>query len=252
VASWRWVAHLLVLSLYPLLAFFGGLAKAKPAGPRLPGTVGGLLFVGGVQMALFLVLLGVAWLFSRFSRADAGLARPLRWPALAQGFVYSLVLRLGFVVFVRLIAGAFLMVGVSSHDVSRFLKDQAPETGNLVPHAALHNPLYALVLFTFLSFAVAGLVEELWRATTMSALYRLLGHWDPRARAVGAIVLSSLVFGLGHWSYGPGAAVGTALIGGFLACVIWRHRSVWPAIMAHGFFDACSFWFLLNTVRPGH
>jgi membrane protease YdiL (CAAX protease family) len=55
------------------------------------------------------------------------------------------------------------------------------------------------------------------------------------------VVLTSLIFGIGHLPQGMLAVAMTALIGMALGAIMVLHRSVWPAVIAHGMFDATSF-----------
>jgi membrane protease YdiL (CAAX protease family) len=47
-----------------------------------------------------------------------------------------------------------------------------------------------------------------------------------------------VIFGLGHSLQGPLTMGLTAVLGFFLGLVIVFHRSIWPAVLAHGMFDA--------------
>ena len=55
-----------------------------------------------------------------------------------------------------------------------------------------------------------------------------------------AIVLIGVAFGAAHLPMGALAAVAAGLIGIFLG-IIFIHRSIWPAVIAHGLFDATTF-----------
>ena len=53
--------------------------------------------------------------------------------------------------------------------------------------------------------------------------------------------ISSLIFGLIHWSMGLHAIVNTAIIGAVFMVVMWRTGSVVPTIIAHFFVNYVSF-----------
>jgi len=53
--------------------------------------------------------------------------------------------------------------------------------------------------------------------------------------------VSSLIFGLIHWSMGLHAIVNTAIIGAVFMVVMWRTGSVVPTIIAHFFVNYVSF-----------
>ena len=56
-----------------------------------------------------------------------------------------------------------------------------------------------------------------------------------------AIVLIAIAFGAGHLPMGILAAAAAGVLGLFLGIILIVHRSIWPAVIAHGFFDATSF-----------
>jgi membrane protease YdiL (CAAX protease family) len=92
---------------------------------------------------------------------------------------------------------------------------------------------------TLVSFVVAGLREEIWRAGTLAAMRAL---W-PRAFASRggqylAVTLIAVLFGAMHLGMGIIAAFMAGVLGFLLGVIMILHRSVWPAVIAHGLFDA--------------
>lgn len=79
-----------------------------------------------------------------------------------------------------------------------------------------------------------GFYEEvLARGWLLGRSRRLLpGRWPP-------VLLSSVLFGLGHGYQGAFGVAQTAVIGVVLALLFLRWRTLWPLILAHG---------LLNTI----
>lgn len=236
---------LILIGFYPL--FVSLLGKLRPerasSGPSLPSSVTGLIVFSGLELGVFGVFWLLGWAFSRATKDDL----LLRWrggimPVL-QGFGYALALRLGLVFLIIFVAGIVLTAtGMDPKQFAKFIQDNQPQTDSLFSKAALANPLYLLAMTTILSFVVAGCREELWRTAALASLRNLLpDHWTETARWVWAIVLSSIVFGLGHIYQGGLGVVLTALLGAGLGVVTWRHRSIWPSVFAHGFIDATSF-----------
>jgi len=78
-----------------------------------------------------------------------------------------------------------------------------------------------------------GVVEELQRIFIFTRFEKWLG----RPGLVLGIVLSSVMFGLGHLYQGLGIAISTAVSGVLLALVYLRRRSALEAITAHAFSD---------------
>lgn len=257
--AWRWAVMLLLLASYPLT--LGLLAKAlgrfgieEPSGQTtiLPGTTRGLLLVCVENIGVFAVLFGLAWAFGRASLDDlfARWRRP--WLTLGFGAVWSVGLRLG----VGALVGA-VVLGVTawqklSGGETVSLDEFRPKIENVISIEALHDPFYLLVSVTLLSFVVAGLREELWRAGMLAAFRKLLPmRWQNRWGQAAAITFSAIIFGLGHLPQGPAGVLLTGLLGIGLGWVMTLHRSLWVAVLAHGFFDATSFVGIWALERSG-
>ena len=94
-----------------------------------------------------------------------------------------------------------------------------------------HIPPVIAVLFSLF----VGLHEEiLFRGFILGRLRALFGS------TVAAVIASSIVFGLLHGYQGAIGVVQTTTVGLVLATLAARFRTIWPAILAHGLFDAIS------------
>jgi len=58
---------------------------------------------------------------------------------------------------------------------------------------------------------------------------------------IWAVAIAAVVFGLGHLALGPLAVGAAALLGLGLGLIMVLHGSIWPAVFAHGMFDATTF-----------
>ena len=276
---WRSVAFLLWVGFYPLFIGLLGawLRRDAPSrGPALPSTVSGLVAVCVESVAVFALIFGVgAWL-GRTTRQELFWS-PMRLWDWVWGALWSIGVRLGAVV---LAYGALIPFWLVESLRSRAAGPDAakpsmeerfeqfrPKLESLLQFDALGDPVYLFFAVTLLSFVTAGLREELWRAGFMAALRDLLprswwiprprgaseGWWRWQTRRLGPTVLvaflASVVFGLGHLPQGPGGVVLTAVVGFILAMVMIGHRSLWAAVIAHGFFDASTFVLLAVIVR---
>jgi len=251
VARWRWAMSLLLIGLYPafmsLLGEFFSLRSKHKGGSALPSSSANLVIYVLLDLAVFGVFWGLGWLFSRATKDELLLRwRGGFWKPIAAGFGYALGIRLAIVVAFAflfiLVATALTVAGHDPKTLSHLIEGAAPKTDALFPKGALANPLYLLLTTTLLSFVAAGGREELWRTACLAALRHLLPDaWAERARWIGAIVLSSIIFGLGHIYQGGLGVVITGCIGAGLGVLTWRNRSIWPSMWAHGFFDATSF-----------
>ena len=117
-----------------------------------------------------------------------------------------------------------------------------PKVENVLNLEALRDPVYLITVVTLVSFVVAGLREELWRAGMMAALLALLpARWRNWRGQTVAITFAAVIFGLGHLPQGPAGVLLTGLLGLGLGGIMTFHRSLWIAVLAHGLFDATSF-----------
>src|SRR5688572_25427982 len=107
-AKWRWGMHMLLLAGYVLgVGLAGALIKpegGKNKGPAMPDDVASLAAMCALEIGLFLLVFGIAWLFSRAKPEELflkwrGGARPVLW-----GIAYSIGLR--FVIMIVVVAVA--------------------------------------------------------------------------------------------------------------------------------------------------
>jgi membrane protease YdiL (CAAX protease family) len=246
IARWRWWTHLLVLTALPIAAGILGLVHNGRTKALLPANISGLLLATAEQIVIFTVLFVVAWVASRVNGRQLRLQWRGGFMPVIWGVAYSVALRL-------LIAAATTTAVVSwllfktmiKHGQSPDLNHSGlrPQVENLINLQALQdNPVYFVLMLTLISFVLGGLREELWRAAMFAGIDALF----PRAmtnrsgQAVAILVVAAL-FGLAHTPQGwVGVGVITLLGAGLGAIMVW-HKSIWEAVLAHGFFDAATF-----------
>lgn len=212
-----------------------------PHRPALSSSIRGLLIVCGVQIALFSIVFTLGWLASRASREELSFRWRPGWWVVPLGILYSVAIRIavGLMIFVIIcfLLGAQLLTRES---VQQFLATKHQAVERLVDITAMqNNSAYFWLTITFVSFVVAGLREEMWRAGTLAAMRVLWPgiFWD-RNGQVAAVALIAVLFGAAHLGMGAVAAGVAGLLGLFLGIIMVVHRSIWPAVFAHGFFDA--------------
>ena len=243
VNRWRWWVHLVVIGIYPLLIGLIGWGRAGAHAPVLSGTSRVLLLVCAVELLIFGLVFGLAWMASRASRDDLLLRwRGGFWPV-PLGIGYSIALRLALGIVVTGVAAVLLATRVvTPQSFQEFVVVNRPLVEAVVDVSAMRrDPLYFWLTLTLVSFVVAGLREELWRSAFLAGLRVLWPRqFGSRAGQIAAVGLVAVVFGLGHLTQGPIAVCLTALLGFGLGVIMVLHRSIWPAVMAHGMFDATS------------
>lgn len=239
---WRWFIHLLLIGVYPLLGLILRLTTGRsPGGPALSGNVRGLLFVSVFELLFFSIVFALACLISRASREQLMLRWRPGWWVIPLGLGYSVAIRLGVVVVaVTVMAVLTATQTVTPEKAQEYISANRPNVDVLVSVPAMrHNPAYYWLTVTLVSFVVAGLREEMWRAGTLAAMRaiwpRAFGSLSGQYRATALIAVA---FGAMHINMGVIAATGAAVLGLFLGIIIILHKSIWPAVIAHGVFDA--------------
>jgi membrane protease YdiL (CAAX protease family) len=156
------------------------------------------------------------WVFAGRSLADLRLTgdTPLR---LGLGIVY-VVLLIGALVWQR---RALLARPDRRARVRKALKFGEP----LIPHTESERRLFWLVS------ATAGCCEEIF---FRGFLTWYLSAW---VGPIAAVLLASLIFGVGHMYLGAAQVPKTAMIGLILAIVVSLTGSLWPAMLLHAAVD---------------
>ena len=231
------------MAALPIAVLLLGMGRSPFRGPALTHSVNGLLYVCAIQIAIFGILFLLAWLASRASSEQLLLEwRPGFW-VVPLGLGYSLALRLALMALGLILVTILLLTHiVSPKDFEHFARSNAPDVETLVDVSALRqNPMYLLLTLTLVSFVLAGFREELWRSAFLAGFRRLWPrYFSGRAGEMKAIVIAALLFGAAHAIQGPLAVIMTAVLGVGLGAIMVFHRSIWPAVFAHGFFDATS------------
>lgn len=235
--------HLLLIAAYPLLIGVAGLGASEERGPALTSNPRGLLVVCAIQMLIFGVVFGLAWVASRVTATDL----LWRWRGgflpVPLGIGYSVALRLAVgILAVGLVLVLILVRAVSLEQIQQFVVTHRPDVEALVDVPAMReNPVYFWLTLTVVSFVVAGFREELWRAAFLAGMKALWPRaFGSRLGQMAAVMIAAVIFGIGHLSQGLLAVVLTGLLGLGLGAIMVLHRSIWPAVIAHGMFDATS------------
>ena len=192
---------------------------------------GDVVILGGPLGYLGLVLsLILLWFFSRQRKAkwdSYGVKRPTSW---FRTILMSLGVALGILGVVVLVINPILNVipNLEPRDMSHF--DLL--TGNLP----------SLLINLVLMWITAGFLEEfLWRGYLINRLVDLFGS-QATLTWVLVIIISAIIFGLGHGYQGTMGMLKTGAIGlvfglAFLAV----GRNLWPLVLAHALIDSLDF-----------
>ncbi len=254
----RFRSALLLIVPLPLVLGIIGWGRHESRQAALSSTWQGLLQACTFELAFFGVILGLALWLAKPTKDELLLRFPHPWLLSLLGAGYSVAIRLAVGLLGAVILG-FLLLNhlVTEESALAFAAANRPDVETVVSLKALKNdPVYYWLTLAVVSFIVAGLREELWRATSLAALRRLWPRgFGSRRGEYAAVALTSAIFGIGHIPQGMIAVAGTAAIGFLLGVIMVFHRSIWPAVIAHGFFDATSFAlipFVLDKLPKPH
>ena len=159
------------------------------------------------------------WLLAGNTLASIGLVPVVersRWVAIGIGVV--------------VIAAQVVSLAMKSRDSDKLsaIKEQMGEIASLAPQTRSESRLFDMVSIT------AGVCEEiLYRGLLLVTLVPLVGTWP-------AVVISSLIFGLGHAYQGIAGIVKTGLAGLVLALLTVSSGSLFIAIVLHTVVDLTS------------
>lgn len=239
-----WVHFWLTLPLPPLIGWLG-MSRLKDHHSMLSHNVKGLLAACAFNMVLFAVFFGLAIWSSRSTRDDLLLRVRRPFASIFLGLGYSVAIRFSLGIVAAILIGVVLATGAATiEQVQGFTTANRPDVETVVSISSLKdNPLYYWLMISVVSFVVAGLREELWRCAALASLTKLWPRFfgESSGGRIGAILITSILFGLAHAPMGPLAIVATTLIGIALGAIMVAHRSIWPAVIAHGAFDATTF-----------
>jgi uncharacterized protein len=218
--------HALVdILLALLLTVLGGLAVGLLLKPLLELPLLVVLALQGVFILIGLQLL-LRWRGQRWR--DLGLPAPA-WRDVGRALQALLL------VFATNIALTGLTYLLAPELLAQH-QEQLVRVAGMLTHQAPLLAVAVVVLFI-------GLYEELLARGFLLRRSRTLlgGIWGP-------VLLSSLLFGLGHSYQGWTGVVQTAVIGVVLARLTLRWGTLWPAILAHAALNMLSLTLLPNTL----
>ena len=113
-----------------------------------------------------------------------------------------------------------------------------PEGADMTKYNYLRGNLPLLLISLAGVYIVSSFGEEVvYRGFLMTRLQELFGG-ATKIRIMGAVVLSSFVFGFAHFEWGAMGIGQTTCMGAALAVsFLWTKRNLWPLVLAHACMD---------------
>lgn len=177
----------------------------------------------------YAIMIGMIWVGLKLgggSWADLGLSfKPISLRGSLKVFGLSLLV---FVIgMAGFILGSILMANITG----------VPESADLSKYDFLKDNLGMLFLTLGGVYIVSSFGEELvFRAFLINRISQLGG--SSKYSTAIAVVLSSIIFGLAHYEWGPMGMVQTAFMGLALGiCYIKLNKRLWILVLAHAYMD---------------
>jgi membrane protease YdiL (CAAX protease family) len=183
--------------------------------PDFPSSVAAIAFNVSIRTV---ISLGIVWVLLR---ANGDRVRDLGFAPDGTGrfLLRTVLLSVGLFVLANVVLNSLLSAVLG--------RSGAP------PIAALFGDTRELPYWIFCALVGGGFTEELTRAFTLTRFEKLFG----RAGLVVALIVDSVVFGLGHLYQGRAVAVSSAITGLILGLIFLRRRRVIDAMAVHALFD---------------
>lgn len=244
---WGWLVMLALMLAY-IVAMTALAGRHAGGGPAMSGEVGALVRESAASLGLFAGLFGVGLACVWRGRRELWGRRPHTLWTWAWGTLWFVVLRVAAALPVLAVAVVLqLQHGPAALEKVKALR---PKIESLMPPESLGDPLYALACMTWISFVVAGLREELWRAAFLRGFRALLPGGGGHGWTWAGVGVSSVLFGLAHLPQGWMGVALTTVLGLGLGAVQVARRSTWEAVVAHGLVDASTFFLLFVIQNP--
>lgn len=168
-------------------------------------------------------------------RAGLGLAGPFASRDIGLGLLFIIPC------YVANIVVSLIYVATSTLDVEKLASDKM-ENLDMLGSISLAGVLPVSILI--------GIYEEiLFRGFLLSRIRAVLGGANSAAGATLAVLISSVLFGAGHYYQGLLGVMQTTVVGLVLGIVAVRRRSIWACIIAHIGIDTLGL-FLLKIIWP--
>jgi membrane protease YdiL (CAAX protease family) len=224
----QWLLTSRLAGVVEILAVFGvGVVVITVGAPRVGDNP---LARGGVVWVANILMLATVWLGLRLRgqgwRHFGLTLSPARPRAVLRAFVTSLA------VFVAAL-GSFVVGAIAMGMILG-----RPEAADLSGYDALRGNLPLLLLVLALVYVSSSFGEEVTYRGFLITRIAELGSGGRGAWRIG-VLISSVVFGLIHFSWGPAGMVQTGVMGLALGlCYLAIGRRLWPLILAHAYLDS--------------
>ena len=191
------------------------------------GSISRIVLYGGTFITQ-LVLILLIWFGIRLRGVRMRDLIGGRWKTV-ESFLLDVGLALGFwITSLLLLFVVRIALGtIDLHNMQKSVDDTVKLLGPMAPHTYLEAGLFVLLSIC------AGLFEEIIFRGYLQRQFGALGR-----NAVVGIVVSAVIFGLGHAYQGPRMMIAIGIFGSFFGILAHFRKSLRPGMMAHAFQDS--------------
>ena len=183
----------------------------------------GIIWCGNILM-IGLVLLGIKLRGQKWSDFGLTFGR-IRFKESFRIFLLSLLVSIlgaaGYVL------GTLVMANITG----------MPKSADMSVYEYLHNNIFMLILSLIGVYIISSFGEEVvYRAFLINRISEL--GLDTKYGKIATVLISAVIFGLVHYSWGPTGMVSTGLMGLAMGiCYLKFKKKLWILVLAHAYLD---------------
>jgi len=112
-----------------------------------------------------------------------------------------------------------------------------PESADMSVYEYLHNNIFMLILTLIGVYIISSFGEEVvYRAFLINRISEL--GLDTKYGKMATVLISAVIFGLVHYTWGPTGMVSTGLMGLVMGiCYLKFKKNLWILVLAHAYLD---------------
>ena len=112
-----------------------------------------------------------------------------------------------------------------------------PESADMSVYEYLHNNIFMLILSLIGVYIISSFGEEVvYRAFLINRISEL--GLDTKYGKIATVLISAVIFGLVHYTWGPTGMVSTGLMGLAMGiCYLKFKKKLWILVLAHAYLD---------------
>lgn len=112
-----------------------------------------------------------------------------------------------------------------------------PESADMSVYEYLHNNIFMLILSLVSVYIISSFGEEVvYRAFLINRISEL--GLDTKYGKMATVLISAVIFGLAHYTWGPTGMVSTGVFGLVMGiCYLKFKKNLWILVLAHAYLD---------------